>query len=102
MLAIASARLACAQCRKTHSSATNSRKSDRQNALSTTSRHRRAMNMPNAVLFFFLTAFVSCLCLALHSLAHTPSLFSLVISCVVTFAIMATASYAVDHGQDHS
>jgi hypothetical protein len=49
-----------------------------------------------------LTAFVSCLCWALHSLANTRSLFSLVILCVETFAIMATASYAVDHWQDHS
>jgi hypothetical protein len=60
------------------------------------------MNTPNAVLFLLLTAFVSCLCWALHSLANTRSLFSFVILCVVTFAIMATASYAVDHWQDHS
>jgi hypothetical protein len=45
---------------------------------------------------------LSCLCWALHSLANTRSLFSLVILCVVTFAIMATASYAVDDWQDHS
>jgi hypothetical protein len=60
------------------------------------------MNTPNAVLFLLLTAFVSCLCWALHSLANTRSLSSFVILCVVTFAIMATASYAVDHWQDHS
>jgi hypothetical protein len=58
--------------------------------------------MPNAVLFLLLTAFVSYLCWSFHSLANTRSLFSLVILCVVTFAIMATASYAVDHWQDHS
>jgi hypothetical protein len=60
------------------------------------------MNTPNAVLFLLLTAFVSYLCWALHSLANTRSLFSFVILCVVTFAIMATASYAVDHWQDNS
>jgi hypothetical protein len=55
------------------------------------------MNTPNAALFLLLTAFVTCLCWALHWLASTRSLFSFVILCVVTFAIMATASYAVDH-----
>jgi hypothetical protein len=65
-------------------------------------KHRWAMNTPNAVLFLLLTAIVSCLCWALHSLANTRSVFSFVILCVVTFAIMATASYAVDHWQDHS
>jgi hypothetical protein len=57
------------------------------------------MNTPNAVLFLLLTAFVSGLIWALHSLANTRSLSSFVILCVVTFAIMATASYAANHMQ---
>ena len=51
----------------------------------------------NGILFLLLIAFVSGLIWALHSLANTRSLSSFVILCVVTFAIMATASYAVDH-----
>jgi hypothetical protein len=62
-------------------------------------RHVWAMNTPNAVLFLLLTVFVSGLIWALHSLANTRSLSSFVILCVVTFAIMATASYAVNHMQ---
>jgi hypothetical protein len=58
-----------------------------------------AMNTRNAVLFLLLTAFVSGLIWALHSLANTRSLSSFVILCVVTFAIMATASYAANHMQ---
>jgi hypothetical protein len=61
-----------------------------------------AMNTRNAVLFLLLTAFMSGLGWSLHSLANTRSLSSFVILCVVTFAIMATAGYAVDHWQDHS
>ena len=57
------------------------------------------MNTRNAVLFLLLTIFVSGLIWALHSLANTRSLSSFVILCVVTFAIMATAAYAVDHMQ---
>ena len=60
------------------------------------------MNTRNAILILLLTAFVSSLIWALHSLAYTRSLSSFVILCVVTFAIMATASYAVDLWQDHS
>ena len=60
------------------------------------------MNTRNAVLFLLLTAFMSGLILALHSLANTRSLSSFVILCVVTFAIMSTAAYAVDHLQGHS
>ena len=56
----------------------------------------------NAILLLLLTAFMSGLIWALQSLANTRSLSSFVILCVVTFAIMATASYAVDHWQDHS
>jgi len=60
------------------------------------------MNTRNAVLFLLLTAFVSGLSWALHSLANTRSLSSFLILCVVTFAIMAAASYAVDHWQRRS
>ena len=60
------------------------------------------MNTPNAGLFSLLTAFVTCLCWALYSLANTRSLLSFVILCVVTFAIMATALYAADRWQHHS
>jgi hypothetical protein len=58
-----------------------------------------AMNTRNAALFFLPTAFVSGLIWALYSLANTRSLSSFVILCVVTFAIMATASCAVNHMQ---
>jgi hypothetical protein len=61
------------------------------------------MNTRNAVLFLLLTVFVSGLIWALHSLANTRSLSSFVILCVVTFAIMASATYAANHmQQDHS
>jgi predicted acyltransferase len=59
------------------------------------------MNTRNVILFLLLTAFMSGLIWALHSLANTRSLSSFVILCVVTFAIMATAAYAVDHLQGH-
>ena len=55
------------------------------------------MNTPNVIFFLLPIALVSGLIWALHSLANTHSLSSFVILCVVTFAIMATASYAVDH-----
>jgi 4-amino-4-deoxy-L-arabinose transferase-like glycosyltransferase len=58
--------------------------------------------MRNAILFLLLTAFVASLSWVLHSLATTHSLSSFVILCVVTFAIMATAGYAVDHWQGRS
>jgi len=57
------------------------------------------MNKPNAIFFLLLIAFVSGLIWALHSLANTHSLSSFVILCVVTFAIMATAGYAVENWQ---
>jgi hypothetical protein len=57
------------------------------------------MNTRNAILILLLTAFVSSLIWALHSLAYTRSLSSFVILCVVTFAIMASATYAVNHMQ---
>ena len=57
------------------------------------------MSTRNAILFLLLIAFVSGLIWALHSLANTRSLSSFVILCVVTFAIMATASYAANHMQ---
>jgi ABC-type transport system involved in cytochrome c biogenesis permease subunit len=57
------------------------------------------MSTRNAILFLLLIAFVSGLIWALHSLANTRSLSSFVILCVVTFAIMASAAYAVDHVQ---
>jgi hypothetical protein len=60
------------------------------------------MNTRNAVLFLLPTALVSGLVWALHSLAGTRSLSSFIILCVVTFAIMASAAYAVDHLQGHS
>jgi hypothetical protein len=60
------------------------------------------MNTRNAILFLLLTAFMSGLGWSLHSLANTRSLSSFVILCVVTFAIMASAAYAVDHLQGHS
>jgi hypothetical protein len=57
------------------------------------------MNTRNAIAFSLLTMFVSGLGWALHSLASTRSLSSFVILCVVTFAIMASATYAVNHMQ---
>jgi hypothetical protein len=60
------------------------------------------VNKPNAIFFLLLTAFVVSLICALHSLANTHSLSSFVILCLVTFAIMATAGYAVDHWQGRS
>jgi hypothetical protein len=57
------------------------------------------MNTRNTLLFLLMTAFVSGLIWALHSLANTRSLSSFVILCVATFAIMASAAYAVDHVQ---
>ena len=66
-------------------------------------RHRSAMNTRNAILILLLIEFVSGLIWALHSLGATRSLSSFVILCVVTFAIMASATYAVNHvQQDHS
>jgi hypothetical protein len=59
------------------------------------------MSTRNALLLL-LTAFVSGLIWALHSLANTRSLSSFAILCVVTFAIMATAAHAVDQLQGHS
>ena len=58
-----------------------------------------AMNTRNAIAFSLLTMFVSGLGWALHSLASTRSLSSIVILCVVTFAIMASARYAVNYMQ---
>ena len=63
-------------------------------------RHHRAMNTRNAVPFLLPAALVSGLIWALHSLAHTRSLSSFVILCVVTFAIMASATYAMNHMQE--
>ena len=57
------------------------------------------MNTRNAVLFLVLAALVSGLILALHSLANTRSLLSFVILCVVTFVIMTSATYAMNHMQ---
>ena len=53
------------------------------------------MNTPNVIFFLLPIALVSGLIWALHSLANTHSLSSFVILCVVTFAIMATASYTL-------
>jgi hypothetical protein len=60
------------------------------------------MNTRNAILFLLLAAFMSGLGWSLHSLANTRSLSSFVIFCVMTFAVMAAAVYAVDHLQGHS
>jgi hypothetical protein len=60
------------------------------------------MQVRSAILVFLMSAFVASLICALHSLANTRSLSSFVILCVVTFAIMATGGYAVDHWQRHS
>jgi hypothetical protein len=57
--------------------------------------HEHAKRRP----FLAADSFVSGLIWALHSLANTRSLSSFVILCVVTFAIMATASYSVNHMQ---
>jgi hypothetical protein len=46
-----------------------------------------------------LIGFVSGLSWSLHSLANTRSLSSFVFFCVMTFAVMATAAYAVDRMQ---
>lgn len=61
-----------------------------------------AMNTRNAIVFLLLTVFVSGLGWALHSLANTRSLSNFVILCVVTFAIMGTAGFAVDRWQRQS
>jgi hypothetical protein len=68
-------------------------------------RHRWAMNIPNAIFFLLMIAFMSGLAglvWALYLLAHTHSLLSFIFLCAMTFAIMATASYAVDHWQRRS
>ena len=62
-------------------------------------KHRWAMNTRNAALFLLLAVLVSGLIWALHLLANTRSLSSFVILCVVTFAIMTSAAYAVDYMQ---
>jgi uncharacterized membrane protein len=60
------------------------------------------MNIPNAIFFVLLAAFASGLVWALYLLAHTHSWLSFIFLCAMTFAIMATASYAVDHWQGRS
>jgi len=65
-------------------------------------RHGWAMNIPNAIFFLLLAAFASGLVWALYLLAHTHSLLSFIFLCAMTFAIMATASYAVDHWERRS
>ena len=57
------------------------------------------MNTPNVIFFLLPIALVSGLIWALHSLANTHSLSSFVILCVVTFVIMTSATYAMNHMQ---
>jgi hypothetical protein len=53
------------------------------------------MNVRNAVFLLLATAVVCGLVWALYLLAHTHSLLSFIFLCAMTFAITATASYAV-------
>jgi hypothetical protein len=76
------------------SSATNSRKIDRETFYQLCVRHRSAMNVRNAVLLLFATAVACGLVWALHSLAHTRSWESFAVMCVMMLiVIIAIARY---------
>jgi hypothetical protein len=80
-------------------SATNSRKSDRQNLLSTTRSHRRAMKSQKAIVFLIP---IGCSIIgALYSLAQTHSFWSFIILCAAMgLAVMTTAGwYTADDQQ---
>jgi hypothetical protein len=74
------------------SSATNSPRRNQRNDLLTTYSASLGHEHPKCHLFLLQAAFVSGLVWALYLLAHTHSLLSFIFLCVMTFAIMATAS----------